>query len=337
MADITKINLNGTVYTIVDSAATAAISAEETRAKAAESANTSAISAEVVARQSADTALEQAISGKADASTTLSGYGITDAYTKTEVDNALSGKADTATTLSGYGITDAYTKTEVDNALAGKANTANTYTKTEVDNAITAATSGLQETLTAGAGIAISSANVISCTIDTGLYVVVQELPAQPAAGNENKIHLVPLPSSATGQNDQYEEYLWKGDEWEYLGVRQAEIDLSGYWTSAQTQSAITNATSGKVDTSALTNYYTSAQTDSAITAATSGKVDTSAYTAYTAATDSALTQTNSTLSSHIGNTNNPHQVTAAQIGVSASYSAETETLILTIPSGSTS
>ena len=318
MADITKINLNGTVYTIVDSAATAAISAEETRAKAAESANTSAISAEVVARQSADTALEQAISGKADASTTLSGYGITDAYTKTEVDNALSGKADTATTLSGYGITDA-------------------YTKTETDNAITAATSGLQETLTAGAGIAISSANVISCTIDTGLYVVVQELPQQPAAGNENKIHLVPLPSSATGQNDEYEEYLWKGDAWEYLGVRQAEIDLSGYWTSAQTQSAITNATSGKVDTSALTNYYTSAQTDSAITAATSGKVDTSAYTAYTAATDSALTQTNSTLSSHTGNTNNPHQVTAAQIGVSASYSAETETLILTIPSGSTS
>lgn len=318
MADITKINLNGTVYTIVDSAATAAISAEETRAKAAESANTSAISAEVVARQSADTALEQAISGKADASTTLSGYGITDAYTKTEVDNALSGKADTATTLSGYGITDA-------------------YTKTETDNAITAATSGLQHTLSAGTGIEITTGNVINCTIDTGLYVVVQELPQQPASGNENKIHLVPLASGSTGQNDYYEEYLWKGDAWEYLGVRQAEIDLSGYWTSAQTESAITAATSGKVDTSALTNYYTSAQTDSAITNATSGKVDTSAYTAYTAATESALTQTNSTLSSHTGNTNNPHQVTAAQIGVSASYSAETETLILTIPSGSTS
>ena len=318
MADITKINLNGTVYTIVDSAATAAISAEETRAKAAESANTSAISAEVVARQSADTALEQAISGKADASTTLSGYGITDAYTKTEVDNALSGKAGTATTLSGYGITDA-------------------YTKTETDNAITAATSGLQHTLSAGTGIEITTGNVINCTIDTTLYVVVQELPQQPASGNENKIHLVPLASGSTGQNDYYEEYLWKGDAWEYLGVRQAEIDLSGYWTSAQTESAITAATSGKVDTSALTNYYTSAQTDSAITAATSGKVDTSAYTAYTAATDSAITAANSAINTHTGNTNNPHQVTAAQIGVSASYSAETETLILTIPSGATS
>ena len=318
MADITKISLNGTVYTIVDSAATAAISAEETRAKAAESANTSAISAEVVARQSADTALEQAISGKADASTTLSGYGITDAYTKTEVNTALSGKADTATTLSGYGITDA-------------------YTKTETDNAITAATSGLQHTLSAGTGIEITTGNVINCTIDTGLYVVVTELPQQPAAGNENKIHLVPLASASTGVNDYYEEYLWKGDAWEYLGVRQAEVDLSDYWTSAQTQSAITNATSGKVDTSALTNYYTSAQTDSAITNATSGKVDTSAYTAYTAATDSAITAANTAINTHTGNTNNPHQVTAAQLGISGSYSAETETLILVIPTGSTS
>ena len=263
MADITKINLNGTVYTVVDSAATAAIAAEETRAKAAESANTSAISAEVVARQSADTALEQAISGKADASTTLSGYGITDAYTKTEVDNA-----------------------------------------------ITAATSGKQDTLTAGTGIDITN-NVISCTVDTGLYVVVTELPAQPAAGNENKIHLVPLASGSTGQNDYYEEYLWKGDAWEYLGTRSVEIDLSDYWTSAQTQSAITNATSGKVDTSA--------------------------YTAYTAATDSAITAANTAINTHTGDTNNPHQVTAAQLGISASYSAQTETLILVIPTGATS
>ena len=59
-------------------------------------------------------AVATALADKADAATTLSGYGITDAYTKTEVDTALSGKANTATTLSGYGITDAYTKTEVD-------------------------------------------------------------------------------------------------------------------------------------------------------------------------------------------------------------------------------
>lgn len=43
-------------------------------------------------------------------------------YTKSEVDTALSGKASTATTIAGYGITDAYTKTEID-ATVGDINT----------------------------------------------------------------------------------------------------------------------------------------------------------------------------------------------------------------------
>ena len=221
MADITKINLNGTDLTIVDSAATSAIAGEIARAQGAESAITSALSAEVVARQSADTALEQAIAAKADSATT-------------------------------------YTKTEVDTALAGK-----------------------QTTLTAGTGIDITN-NVISCTVDTGLYVVVQTLPAQPAPGNENKIHLVPLPSTGTSENDQYEEYLWKGTEWEYLGVRTADIDLSDYWTSAQTQSAITQATTGLAS-----ETYVDTEIENAVS------------------------------------------------GITASYSAATETLILNIPAAS--
>lgn len=49
--------------------------------------------------------------------TTLAGYGITDAYTKSETDTLLAAKADSATTLAGYGITDAYTDTEVDALL----------------------------------------------------------------------------------------------------------------------------------------------------------------------------------------------------------------------------
>jgi phage-related tail fiber protein len=57
------------------------------------------------------------VSAKADKSTTLSGYGITNAYTKTETDTKVGAKADKATSLSGYGITDAYTKTETDTAI----------------------------------------------------------------------------------------------------------------------------------------------------------------------------------------------------------------------------
>ena len=92
--------------------------------------------------------LERTLDGldnKADKATTLAGYGITDAYTKTETDTALAGKANTATTLAGYGITDAYTKTEMGTSLTGKADKATTlsgygitdaYTKTEVDTSL---------------------------------------------------------------------------------------------------------------------------------------------------------------------------------------------------------
>ena len=45
-----------------------------------------------------------ALAGKADVATTLAGYGITDAYTKTETDDKFAMKA---TDLAGYGITDA--------------------------------------------------------------------------------------------------------------------------------------------------------------------------------------------------------------------------------------
>ena len=92
---------------------------------------------------------------KADKSTTLAGYGITDAYTKEKTDqklaqklnsmpfdseptnnspcyltsgavyNALLAKADKASTLAGYGIINAYTKTEVLNLLAKKEDNSN--------------------------------------------------------------------------------------------------------------------------------------------------------------------------------------------------------------------
>ncbi|MBA6065928.1 gp53-like domain-containing protein [Pseudomonas mosselii] len=83
------------------------------------------------------------LASKVSASTTLSGYGITDAYTKTEVGNLLASKVSASTTLSGYGITDAYTKTEVGNLLANKADTSTSlagygitdaYTKTQVSD-----------------------------------------------------------------------------------------------------------------------------------------------------------------------------------------------------------
>ena len=60
---------------------------------------------------------------------------------------------------------------------------------------------------------------------------------------------------------------------------------LDGYYTSAQTQSAITAATNALAESIAEQGYQTSGDVQNAI----SGKVDTSAYTAYTAATEETL------------------------------------------------
>lgn len=90
--------------------------------------------------------VQSLLGSKADSATTLSGYNITDAFTKTEVNTALEKKANTsdvytkaqtdstisaaiatkadkAATLSGYGITDAYTKTQTDGAITSAFNT----------------------------------------------------------------------------------------------------------------------------------------------------------------------------------------------------------------------
>ena len=264
MADITKINLNGIDYNIVDSASTSAIAAEVARAQAAESANTQAIAAEVVARQSAITAVEQTLSGKADQATT---------YTKTEVDDKLSNAA-TATTQ------------QIQQAVSGK-----------------------QDTLTAGNGINISN-NVISVDIDTTLYVVVSALPEVPAAGNENKIHLVPTTSGET--QNMYIEYLWKGDAWEKIGEKQIDTDLSDYYNKTE----VDNLLEERVR---LTDY----RNDLAATNAAIGEVQ--------AISDKALNKINI----HLDDKNNPHQVTAEQLGIIASYDAANEKLILSIPTAS--
>ena len=48
----------------------------------------------------------------------------------------LSNYATKSTTLAGYGITNAYTKDEVNTELGKKANSSDVYTKTEVNNAL---------------------------------------------------------------------------------------------------------------------------------------------------------------------------------------------------------
>lgn len=65
------------------------------------------------------------------------------AQLREDVNSLASTKADKSTTLSGYGITNAYTKTEVDNKVNAKANSSDVYTKTQTNDQIDAKVSSL--------------------------------------------------------------------------------------------------------------------------------------------------------------------------------------------------
>lgn len=83
-----------------------------------------------------------------------------------------------------------------------------------------------QGSLTAGVGISISNDNIISCTLDAGLFIVVTSLPT---TGVSNKIYLLP---STTGEENIYIEYLYVNNVWEKIGEYKASTDLSEYTKS---------------------------------------------------------------------------------------------------------
>lgn len=127
-----------------------------------------------------------------------------------------------ATTLASLGIT--ATAAEI-NKLDGLATTAAELGYVHgVTSSIQTQLDSKQAKLTAGTGISISG-STISCTLDTTIYKVVEDLPASPAAGDANKIHLVP-DDNGSGQN-VYIEYLWTGSKWEMLGQSSASTEIA--------------------------------------------------------------------------------------------------------------
>ena len=136
----------------------------------------SAVSTEAVTGKQLN-ATNTTVAGKADKATTLTGYGITDAYTKTEttaaidtakteLTTAIGKKADAATTLTGYGITDAYTKTAADEKIT--AATADMATKTQVTADIGIAKTALESAYQA-ADTALSDRAAALETAATGM------------------------------------------------------------------------------------------------------------------------------------------------------------------------
>ena len=85
------------------------------------------------------------------------------------------------------------------------------------------------DAFTLGEGLSLEN-SILSVTIDTDLFKVVEELPTTPAASDANKIFLVLDDSNVEG--NYYVEYLYTDSGWEELGRQQVEVDLEPYLKS---------------------------------------------------------------------------------------------------------
>lgn len=186
---------------------------------------------------------DKVINTKATKATSLEGYGIADAYTKTYVDTELGKKANSATTLAGYGVTDAYTKEETNTELGKKADSASTlagygitdaYTATQVDTAISTAVANSQH---------------LKKSIMTSEQKAGYE--ADPTTATTDVIYLFKV-ESAVG-DDKYEEYQRIGDE--FVKTGDTSVDLTDYAKTAD----FVYATNDDVDT-AITAIFGTTQ-----------------------------------------------------------------------------
>ena len=290
--------------------------------------------------QEMNQAIDDAVSGKADSSA-FSAYSTTseveemiasakteieaeipslDGYaTETYVDNSVSGKADTSALTQYY--TSAETDTAISNAVSGKMDTSamTAYSTTqEMNTAIDNAVSGKMDTsgMSAYATTAFTEATYLKEHQSlAGLFASVDYVSSAKTIFFYDKDNTEVGTVDATDfiKDGMVDEVYISGDTLYIVfnsdaGKETIEIPLSdifnpnNYYTKDEVDSAITAATSGKVDTSAMTAYYTSAQTDTEINNAVSGKADSSRVDEIEEVAASALTNLNSRVDELSGN-----------------------------------
>jgi len=104
-----------------------------------------------------------------------------------------------------------------------------TRAKGDLDASIQAVDAAKQDKFIVGNGLALEN-GVLSSTIDTTLFRIVDELPATDI--EDNKIYLVSTHNSTVG--DIYTEHIHTDGGWEKLGEFKATTDLSGYYNKDQ-------------------------------------------------------------------------------------------------------
>ena len=226
--------------------------------------------------ESTVSSLSTKVDGKADKATTLSGYGITDAYTKDEINTELDKKLDetvavetyativnlnshTSNTENPHSVTKAQIglgnvdntsdankpiSTATQTALNLKANSADVYTKSQVDTEL---------------------AKKLDSTTASSTYATKTELSQQVASVYKVKGSVATesaLPQEGNTIGDVYNvetdgsNYVWDGTQWDKLG---GTVDLSNYYTKSQVDTELGK----KLDTTTASSTYLSQTTAS--------------------------------------------------------------------------
>lgn len=309
---------------------TAAIGTKATQA------DMTALSGKVEANTSAIAAANAAIAGKADKATTLAGYNIGDAYTKTETNSAIdskiatanealqaaidakvakadiatsipseaaeasdtkvasqkavatavaginttvAGKADKATTLAGYGITDAYTKTETGEQITSAVNGAKSELQTAIDGKVakTDITTVIAES---------SAASDTKVPSEKAVASAIEEVKAVTSTTYKYK-------GSDTYENIAAKEDPAVGDVWNSTTANGVYPKGTNYAWNGEEWDAL----GGEVD---LSTYQ--------VKAITVGETPTTV--------EAAINANKTAIDAHVAKQDNPHNVTAAQVGL---------------------
>ena len=124
-------------------------------------------------------------------------------------------------------------------------------TVTGAINEVNQAVKTKQDKLKPGTGVEITSDNTVNVTLDTTVFKVVASLPESPAAGDENKIHLVPAESTEEG--NIYTEYVFVNGKWEEFGTYRSEVDLTPYLKKVDAEATYQKITDDTLATAAKT------------------------------------------------------------------------------------
>jgi trimeric autotransporter adhesin len=182
-AALTSANIQSQIDSAVAAVVSSAPDALNTLAK---------IDAQLASDESAAAALTTTVAGKADKATTLSGYGITDAYTKSQVDTALGLKASSsslatvATSGSYADLTNKPTIPTVPTAVSAFTNDSGYQTAANVSSSISTAiagkanTSSLATVATTGKYSDLTGTPTLATVATTGSY---SDLTGAPSLG----------------------------------------------------------------------------------------------------------------------------------------------------------